>query len=463
MAPSKRGNGGGLLSSIKSNLWNIGKLPMNESINSHGGAEVLNPEDDTTNATVESTKERLKPEERQGVWNIVKKHIGTDIMSLKILPISLLEPRSQLQRVAECMECSYLLDQANECEDPYMQLVYASLWSLSFFYASRRTFKTFNPILGETYEMVNDNGITYIAEQVSHHPPIDAVHAENAHFILEATNCLRTRLLGNSLDICPGTCSRITFKRDGVFLEGTPPQGKAYNLIFGRMWITICGETRITNMTTGDYVVLKFQPSGWFSGARFKVDGYVYNAAKEPKIFMTGKWTKSMSYQPCDKKGKPLPGTELKEIWRVPDVPVKDKYHFTYFADKINSFDTAPRQMLASDSRLRPDRYALEKGDLSKVRHEKNSFEMSPMLIFGLVQRKERKRRETNGDKYSPKWFDSTKQVVITPYGDTQIYKYNGKYDEHRATVNSLNISAGEVDVQPTEFDPWQYGQEKLA
>lgn len=47
---------------------------------------------------------------------------------------------------------------------------------------------------------------------------------------------------------------------------------------------------------------------------RYEVDGYVYNAAEEPKILMTGKWNQSMSYQPCDMEGEPLPGTELKEV-----------------------------------------------------------------------------------------------------------------------------------------------------
>lgn len=44
------------------------------------------------------------------------------------------------------------------------------------------------------------------------------------------------------------------------------------------------------------------------------MDGYVYNAAEEPKILMTGKWNESMSYQPCDLEGEPLPGTEMKEV-----------------------------------------------------------------------------------------------------------------------------------------------------
>lgn len=108
------------------------------------------------------------------------------------------------------MEYSNLLDLADECEDPYMQLVYsgkqfffpslslptylptcfhlpslpfsvhaftvwwtnfmllvAASFFISVYYAFQRTWKPFNPILGETYEMVNHGGITFVAEQVS--------------------------------------------------------------------------------------------------------------------------------------------------------------------------------------------------------------------------------------------------------------------------------------------------------
>lgn len=50
------------------------------------------------------------------------------------------------------------------------------------------------------------------------------------------------------------------------------------------------------------------------SAGRYEVDGYVYDAAEESKILMTGKWNQSMSYQPCDLEGEPLPGTVLKEV-----------------------------------------------------------------------------------------------------------------------------------------------------
>lgn len=39
-------------------------------------------------------------------------------------------------------------------------------WAVSPYYAYQRTWKPFNPILGETYELSGYNDIDYIAEQV---------------------------------------------------------------------------------------------------------------------------------------------------------------------------------------------------------------------------------------------------------------------------------------------------------
>ena len=68
------------------------------------------------------------------------------------------------------------------------------------------------------------------------------------------------------------------------------------------------------------------------------------------------------------------------------DVPKNDKFQYTHFAHKINSFDTAPATLLASDSRLRPDRYALEQGDLSKAGSEKHRLFFSIQLVCQKVQ-----------------------------------------------------------------------------
>lgn len=43
----------------------------------------------------------------------------------------------------------------------------SATWAVTIYYAYTRTWKPFNPILGETYEMANHLGINFISEQAS--------------------------------------------------------------------------------------------------------------------------------------------------------------------------------------------------------------------------------------------------------------------------------------------------------
>ncbi|KAK5846735.1 hypothetical protein PVK06_003032 [Gossypium arboreum] len=284
------------------------------------------------------------------------------------LPVIIFEPMAMLQKMAELMEYSYLLDLADKCEDPYLRLCkFDDFDPILCNMPTNGHGSLFNPILGETYEMVKHGGITFISELVSHHPPMSAGLAENEHFTYDITSKLKTKFLGNSLEVYP----------------------------VGR------------------------------------------------------KWNESTSYQPCDTEGEPHQGTELKEVWHVAVTPENDKFQYTYFAHKINSFDTAPKNLLASDSHLRPDRFAVERGDLSKAGAEKSSLEER--------QRAEKRTRKASGHQFTPRWFDLIDGVTVTPWVDLEIYSYNGKYPEHWATVDSSD-SNGELDIMSIEFNPWQYG-----
>ncbi|KAJ7556693.1 hypothetical protein O6H91_05G094200 [Diphasiastrum complanatum] len=443
--------GGGFFASITSSISHWGSA-VHKSVNhllGFEGLEVINPEGGQDDAEEEARKGRFKPEDRESYWKMMHKYIGADVTSMVTLPVLIFEPMTMLQKMAELMEYADLLDKADSCDDPYLKLVYAASWAVSVYYAYERTWKAFNPILGETYEMVNHNGIVFLSEQVSHHPPMSAAHAENQHFIYDVTSKLKTKFLGNSLDVYPVGRTRVVLKRSGEVLDLVPPPTKVHNLIFGRTWVDSPGDMVFTNLTTGDKVVLYFQPCGWFGSGRFEVDGYVYNKAEEPKLLVTGKWNKSMSYQPCDLEGEPLAGTELKEVWRVADVPQHDKFQYTHFAHKINSFDTAPKHLLPSDSRLRPDRYALEMGDLSKAGSEKSRLEEQ--------QRAEKRHREARHEEFSPRWFKVTGDVTPTPWGDLDVFEYNGKYSEHRAGVENKNFDSRSSDQRNIQFNPWQY------
>ena len=74
------------------------------------------------------------------------------------MPIQLNEPISMLQKTAESMHYSYLMDKAMAEKDDIKRLLIIACFVLTQ-YADvvGRVRKPFNPILGETYELVAPN------------------------------------------------------------------------------------------------------------------------------------------------------------------------------------------------------------------------------------------------------------------------------------------------------------------
>lgn len=70
-------------------------------------------------------------------------------------------------------------------------------------------------------------------------------------------------------------------------------------------------------------------------------------------------------------------------------------------------------------------------------------------------QRAEKRNREAKNHKFTPRWFDLTDEVTTTPWGELEVYQYNGKYTEHRAAIDSSE-AIHESDNRP-DFNPWQY------
>eukprot|EP00897_Mesotaenium_endlicherianum_P002073 jgi/Mesen1/1894/ME000143S00948 len=368
--------------------------------------EVINPEGGETDAEEEAKHSRFKKEEQESYFKMMHKYVGADVTSLVTLPVIIFEPMTMLQKMAELMEYTDLLIKADMAEDPAMQMVYSTAWAISVYFAYQRTWKPFNPILGETYELTNHNGIHFVGEQVSHHPPMSAGHAESEHFTYDVTSKLKTKFLGNSLDVYPVGRTRVVLKRTGHVLDLVPPPTKVHNLIFGRTWVDSPGDMVLTNTTTGDKVVLYFQPCGWFG----------------------------LSCQPCDAEGEPLKGSQLQE--------------YTHFAHKLNDFATAPRGLLPSDSRLRPDRLALERGDLHKAGVEKTRLEER--------QRAEKKEREAKGLPFVPRWFEMSGEVAHTPWAELEVLKFKeSDFKQHRDVVEKN--APPPADPDSLEFSPWQF------
>ena len=119
------------------------------------------------------------------LWSILYKNIGKDLSKIS-MPVVLNEPLNTLQRLCEELEYSELLDKASLVEDDCERMLCIAAFAVSTYASSayRAGHKPFNPLLGETYECVReDKGFRFVSEQVSHHPPISACHAESDNYV----------------------------------------------------------------------------------------------------------------------------------------------------------------------------------------------------------------------------------------------------------------------------------------
>ena len=128
-------------------------------------------------------------------------------------------------------------------------------WVVGFtmgpFGAIERPYKPFNSVLGETFEYTTPAGARYLAEQVSHHPPIGAGHGEGELWAYDLVSAPKTKFLGNSVEVYPIGRTRIRLKPTGEVFSLVPPTSKAHNVILGSTWIDTYGDYTLVNTTTG--------------------------------------------------------------------------------------------------------------------------------------------------------------------------------------------------------------------
>lgn len=107
------------------------------------------------------------------ILKLVQQVIGKDITRMS-LPVFLNEPCSVLMKPAEFMFFNQHLPQATHEKDATKRLLLVTAAMIEPFYCvPQRLGKPFNPMLGETYEIIAPT-FRFFSEMVSHHPPICA-------------------------------------------------------------------------------------------------------------------------------------------------------------------------------------------------------------------------------------------------------------------------------------------------
>ncbi|KAF7306363.1 hypothetical protein MIND_00427500 [Mycena indigotica] len=314
--------------------------------------------------------------------------VGMDL-SRVTFPTFVLEPRSMLERITDFMSHPELVFGAETCPDPEERFIrvlqyYLAGWHLK----PKGVKKPYNPILGEffrcRYDYPDGSQGFYVAEQVSHHPPISAFFylspANRVHIVGELRP--KSKFLGNSVSTTMEGENRVTLlgTGDGEYVI-TMPNMYARGILFGKMVLELGEQCTARNETTKMAADIEFKTKGFFSGTYNAIAGKVrHNAAEVGDV--SGRWSHTMEFKTA-KTGKK----------RVLFDAVKDgsKIATKQVAAEEDQEANESRRLWAALTR------AIAAKDMEAATDAKSNVENA--------QREARKKLEESGAKHVPRFF----------------------------------------------------------
>lgn len=391
------------------------------------------------------------------LWGVLKSMVGKDLTKIA-LPVAFNEPTSMLERVSEDYEYSHLLTHASTISDSTLRLLYVAVFTAAPYASTiNRVAKPFNPLLGETYEITNEEEkFRFLTEQVSHHPPICATMGESPRWDFYGESHVSSTFNGRSFNIKHLGKWFVHMRPDIVDPNNTEtkieeevysfmkPDNSVIGILVGKPEVDNVGGARIENHTTGDYCILNYKPRGWTMAGAYEVRGEIFDKDGKKKWVLGGHWNDAIYAKKCNNdeqttdfsldvkanRAQTIGSNEPRYdgskflVWkcnkRLTDVP----FNLTKFAVKLNDDNEQLLQWVApTDSRLRPDQRAMEEGRYDDAADEKYRLEEK--------QRAVRKTRELEKEApWQPKWF--TKD--IHPTTSDEYWRFTGEYWKRRET-----------------------------
>ncbi|PIG80283.1 transcription elongation factor spt6 [Aspergillus arachidicola] len=364
----------------------------------------------------------------------LRKNVGKDLSQIS-MPVSSNEPFSLLQRAAEVMEYSILLDHAASASDAVERLIYVTAYALSSLSCNRvkeRSIrKPFNPMLGETYELVREDlGYRFIAEKVSHRPVQLAYQADGKDWSVAQSPMPTQKFWGKSAEIVTEGKMRLTLHTTGEHFSWSNATSFLRNIIAGEKYSEPVGEMSVVNETTGQKTVSAFKAGGMFSGRSEEVVTKALDSSgRELPLGLTGTWTTSLQMTKN--------GSATAPVWNAGPLVSNAPKHYglTVFAATLNEITPIEDHKLPpTDSRLRPDQRALEDGDVDQAEEVKVKLEES--------QRARRREMESAGQTWNPRWFTRVDDDLAGIEGEVVWRLKSGKegYWEERSKGNWTGV-----------------------
>lgn len=334
------------------------------------------------------------------IIGFLRKNAGKDLSTVS-MPVTANEPTSLLQRLAESMEYAPLLDAAADpALKPEERMMYVTAFAISYFaynrVKERAVRKPFNPMLGETYELVREDlGFRFISEKVSHHPVRMACQADsltNGGWSFTQSPQPVQKFWGKSVELNTEGRARVTLHASNERYSWNQAKCFLRNVIAGEKYVEPVESMTIVNETGSMKATVTFKAGGMFSGRSEEVTVQIFDSSSGDhalSLGLTGKWTEGLKRTDTG-----------ASIWTVGSL-VQDApkhYGFTMFAAALNQItEVEDHRLPITDSRLRPDQQALEKNEVDNAERLKARLEER--------QRGRRKVLESHGQTWEPQFF----------------------------------------------------------
>ncbi|KAL7055146.1 hypothetical protein AAHC03_024571 [Spirometra sp. Aus1] len=367
---------------------------------------------------------------RFSLLSLLRSNIGRDLTRVR-LPVILNEPLSALQVMCEEMEYSELLDSACTKTEPAERMIYIAAFAVSGYArtAQRAATKPFNPILGETFECLRpEKNWRFMAEQVSHHPPVAACNCSSSNWTLNQEMMMKNKFWGRSLEIIPvGGCEvhlarwneTYTWNKVTTCITGLFSPSERSLEHYGDM---------ILKCDSGIVCTVKFhKPDSKRPDSFRAISGVVHSTGNEVGSNWTlfGKWDE---YIICRNNEK-----ENNCIWRPNPLPENSAYYYGLTAFAITLNEPIPRgevelgRVPITDCRLRPDQRLLEEGRTEEAEIEKSRLEDEQRRRLKLQAPVEQNSSNPNKAVWYSRWFVQTKNAE-TAGEATPSFKFNESY-----------------------------------
>uniref|UniRef100_A0A8B9LWB2 Oxysterol-binding protein n=1 Tax=Astyanax mexicanus TaxID=7994 RepID=A0A8B9LWB2_ASTMX len=297
----------------------------------------INKEEQEDSCPVEEEDLGAVEEERSVILHLLSQlKLGMDLTRV-VLPTFILEKRSLLEMYADFMSHPDLFVAITDGACPMDRMVRFVEYYLTSFHEGRKgaiAKKPYNPIIGETFhcswrvpKMAPSQGgvqkegsnpsdcysLRFVAEQVSHHPPVSGFYAEcqERQICVNTHVWTKSKFMGMSIGVSMIGEGNLHLLEHGEEYAFTLPSAYARSILTVP-WVELGGKVNVNCAKSGYSAAITFQTKPFYGGKLHKVNAEVkHNPTNSVVCRVQGEWNGVLEFSYSNGETRVIDVTKL--------------------------------------------------------------------------------------------------------------------------------------------------------